>query len=194
MGKETIQGQIEQKDWFWNAIAFLYHWYIKITWNKTTNQKGHYFNCGRKVDFWRLNSGSCIESLWNYVRANCSIKILPCEIVKSNHCALGTQVDKQLLASLGDLFGAGAETTSSTLYWMVVFMLEYPEIQRKVQKEIDDTVGCDVTLRNADRGEELRTCIKILRLDTLGIAEYFLLCSLQRVYRSRKRLFWKCSE
>ena len=47
----------------------------------------------------------------------------------------------QLLASLNDLFAAGSETTSKTLSWAVVFMLRYPEVQGKVQEELDRVVG-----------------------------------------------------
>lgn len=39
-----------------------------------------------------------------------------------------------------DLFVAGTETTSTTLYWGLLFMINYPEIQAKVQAEIDAVV------------------------------------------------------
>jgi len=40
-----------------------------------------------------------------------------------------------------DLFLAGSETTSTTLTWAVLYMTRYPDIQEKVQKEIDSVVG-----------------------------------------------------
>ena len=40
-----------------------------------------------------------------------------------------------------DLFIAGSETTSTTLTWAALYMVRYPEIQEKVQKEIDSVVG-----------------------------------------------------
>ncbi|XP_026161318.1 cytochrome P450 2J2-like [Mastacembelus armatus] len=40
-----------------------------------------------------------------------------------------------------DLFGAGAETTTTTLHWGLLYMILYPDIQERVQAEIDTVVG-----------------------------------------------------
>ncbi|KAM5152291.1 cytochrome P450 2K1-like isoform 2-T2 [Mantella aurantiaca] len=44
--------------------------------------------------------------------------------------------DENLVSSVTDLFTAGTETTSTTLYWGILLMMKYPEIQKMVQKEI----------------------------------------------------------
>ena len=50
---------------------------------------------------------------------------------------------EQLVATLLDLFIAGGDTTATTLKWAVVYMLRYPEVQEKVQEELDRVVGRD---------------------------------------------------
>ncbi|NXQ35157.1 CP2J2 protein, partial [Alaudala cheleensis] len=49
--------------------------------------------------------------------------------------------DKHLIACALDLMFAGTETTSSTLRWALLFMAMHPEIQARVQAEIDAVIG-----------------------------------------------------
>ncbi|NWI92830.1 CP2D3 protein, partial [Pitta sordida] len=48
---------------------------------------------------------------------------------------------KNLRLVAADLFGAGSETTTTTLQWALLFMILHPEIQCKVQAEIDKVIG-----------------------------------------------------
>ena len=47
----------------------------------------------------------------------------------------------KLRASVMDIFTAGNDTTGGTLSWATVFMILHPEIQRKVQIELDFVLG-----------------------------------------------------
>ena len=48
-----------------------------------------------------------------------------------------------------DFFLAGSETTGGTLSWATLFMILHPEIQRKVQEELDTVLeGKEVVLED----------------------------------------------
>ncbi|CAG5125153.1 unnamed protein product, partial [Candidula unifasciata] len=51
--------------------------------------------------------------------------------------------DRNLLKIMMDLFLAGTETTSTTIYWCVLYMLHYPDVQNKVHEEIKSQIGTD---------------------------------------------------
>lgn len=50
-------------------------------------------------------------------------------------------VERQLLAIIGDLFGAGTETTTTTLAWAILFMALHQDIQERLHREIIDIIG-----------------------------------------------------
>ncbi len=42
---------------------------------------------------------------------------------------------------VNDFFGAGSETTATTMKWAILFMAMNPAVQRKVQQELDEVFG-----------------------------------------------------
>lgn len=57
-----------------------------------------------------------------------------------------------LIATAMDLFSAGSETTATTLSWAVLYLILYPEVQVKVQTEIDAVLnGAEPTLEDRSR-------------------------------------------
>uniref|UniRef100_UPI00358F504C steroid 17-alpha-hydroxylase/17,20 lyase-like isoform X1 n=1 Tax=Myxine glutinosa TaxID=7769 RepID=UPI00358F504C len=45
--------------------------------------------------------------------------------------------DTHLLMTVGDIFGAGVETTSTVLRWIIAYLVTYPKIQAAIQAELD---------------------------------------------------------
>ena len=45
------------------------------------------------------------------------------------------------MSSMGDLFVEGGETTATTLRWAVLLLSYYPDIQQKMQYEIEAVIG-----------------------------------------------------
>uniref|UniRef100_A0A3P8P580 Cytochrome P450, family 2, subfamily P, polypeptide 6 n=1 Tax=Astatotilapia calliptera TaxID=8154 RepID=A0A3P8P580_ASTCA len=56
-----------------------------------------------------------------------------------------------LSACTMDLFIAGSETTTTTLHWGLLYMIFYPDIQERVQAEIDAVIGSSRQPSMADR-------------------------------------------
>uniref|UniRef100_A0A0B7BVS1 Cytochrome P450 n=1 Tax=Arion vulgaris TaxID=1028688 RepID=A0A0B7BVS1_9EUPU len=63
---------------------------------------------------------------------------------KKIQAGVSTYLDKKnLVRTMMDLFQGGTDTTSITICWVILYMLNYPEIQEKVYQEIKDKVGTD---------------------------------------------------
>lgn len=62
-------------------------------------------------------------------------------------------IESGLRVVLLDLFGAGAETTSTTLTWTFLLLALNPDKQEKLFKEIRDVVGFSRNVSLTDRPE-----------------------------------------
>uniref|UniRef100_A0A8C6KBT8 Cytochrome P450, family 17, subfamily A, polypeptide 1 n=1 Tax=Nothobranchius furzeri TaxID=105023 RepID=A0A8C6KBT8_NOTFU len=60
--------------------------------------------------------------------------------------------DDHILMTVGDIFGAGVETTTTVLKWAVTYLIHHPEVQRRIQEELDTKIGLDRSPQLKDRG------------------------------------------
>ncbi|XP_074626391.1 steroid 17-alpha-hydroxylase/17,20 lyase-like isoform X2 [Acropora palmata] len=49
--------------------------------------------------------------------------------------------DEYLVNSIQNMFGAGYETTSTTLKWVIAFLVNYPKYQEDIHRELDEVLG-----------------------------------------------------
>jgi cytochrome P450 len=65
---------------------------------------------------------------------------------------------------LTNFFGAGAETTASTITWAYYFMVLHPDVQRKVQEEIDSKIDPNqmITMEDKRRSNIYTFCVTSL--------------------------------
>uniref|UniRef100_A0A8C3PGX9 Cytochrome P450 1A n=1 Tax=Calidris pygmaea TaxID=425635 RepID=A0A8C3PGX9_9CHAR len=64
-----------------------------------------------------------------------------------------TQIPKEKIVNLvNDLFGAGFDTVTTALSWSLMYLVTYPHIQKKIQEELDKTIGQERRPRLSDRG------------------------------------------
>ncbi|XP_067390747.1 cytochrome P450 1A5-like isoform X2 [Emydura macquarii macquarii] len=62
------------------------------------------------------------------------------------------QLPKEKIVNLvNDLFGAGFDTVTTALSWSLMYLAKYPDIQKKIQEELDQTIGRERRPRLSDR-------------------------------------------
>uniref|UniRef100_A0A7M4FIZ9 Cytochrome P450 1A n=1 Tax=Crocodylus porosus TaxID=8502 RepID=A0A7M4FIZ9_CROPO len=49
--------------------------------------------------------------------------------------------EEKIVNLVNDLFGAGFDTVTTALSWTLVYLVTYPDIQKKIQNESDQTIG-----------------------------------------------------
>ncbi|NXS71844.1 CP1A5 protein, partial [Pandion haliaetus] len=64
-----------------------------------------------------------------------------------------TQIPKEKVVNLvNDLFGAGFDTVATGLSWSLLYLVTYPNVQKKIQEELDQIIGQERRPRLSDQG------------------------------------------
>ena len=66
-----------------------------------------------------------------------------------SHCF----TDLQLCGMVSDLWIGGQETTSNTLSWLCIYVINQPEIQKKMHEELDRVIGNDRLITLEDKND-----------------------------------------
>ncbi|XP_010857901.1 PREDICTED: steroid 17-alpha-hydroxylase/17,20 lyase [Bison bison bison] len=59
--------------------------------------------------------------------------------------------NRHMLATIGDIFGAGVETTTSVIKWIVAYLLHHPSLKKRIQHDIDQIIGFNRNPTISDR-------------------------------------------
>ncbi|XP_068060458.1 cytochrome P450 1A4-like [Anomalospiza imberbis] len=60
--------------------------------------------------------------------------------------------NEKIIHIVNDLFGAGFDTVATALSWSLMYLALYPDVQKKIQEELDRTIGRERRPRLSDRG------------------------------------------
>ncbi|NXC49399.1 CP1A4 protein, partial [Penelope pileata] len=60
--------------------------------------------------------------------------------------------DDSIIGIVNDLFGAGFDTVTTSVSWCLMYAALYPDIQKRIQAELDQAIGHERTPRLSDRG------------------------------------------
>ncbi|NWI96529.1 CP1A4 protein, partial [Pitta sordida] len=77
------------------------------------------------------------------------------EHCQENHGGEDTRVqlsNEKIINIVNDLFGAGFDTVATALSWSLMYVALYPDVQKKIQEELDQTIGRERRPRLSDRG------------------------------------------
>ncbi|XP_026579211.1 cytochrome P450 2J2-like [Pseudonaja textilis] len=73
------------------------------------------------------------------------------QMEKSKNDPNSTYNEENLAQCIFDFFSAGTDTTLATLMWALLLLTNHPNIQEKVQKEIEDVFGSSGSISYQDR-------------------------------------------
>ncbi|XP_058012658.1 cytochrome P450 1A5-like [Ahaetulla prasina] len=87
----------------------------------------------------------------NNIRDITDSLISVCQDKKTNLNADSDLKDQNIVGIVNELFGAGFDTVTTALSWCLLYLVTYPEIQRRIQEELDQIIGRERTPKQSDR-------------------------------------------
>ncbi|PIK55196.1 putative cytochrome P450 1A4-like [Apostichopus japonicus] len=94
--------------------------------------------------------------------------------------------DERIRSVVYDFFGAGFETVASTLMWAFLYAIYFPDLQKRMQKEMDDVIGRDRLPSLADRGR-----LPLTEAFLAEVSRHSLLCQLHYHTAQYEIPYWK---
>uniref|UniRef100_A0A8C1IJE6 Cytochrome P450 2U1 n=1 Tax=Cyprinus carpio TaxID=7962 RepID=A0A8C1IJE6_CYPCA len=88
---------------------------------------------------------------------------------KSENSELSLFSEDDLFYIIGDLFIAGTDTTTNSVLWSILYMSLYPDVQEKVQQEIDAVVGSERVPSLTDKGNLPYTEATIMEVQRMTV-------------------------
>ncbi|ODM89460.1 Methyl farnesoate epoxidase [Orchesella cincta] len=125
-GNSVLVAFPEWKDWFpyWTGMTFQRKCY------EVTNSFFQQFVDERKrLGFYKTSPENLVDEFLRQIET-CQEKGVDENIF----------TEQQLVALISDFFIAGVETTGNTLVWCILYLLHNPEVQKRVQAEVDSLV------------------------------------------------------
>ncbi|NXM67268.1 CP2J6 protein, partial [Serilophus lunatus] len=136
---------------FMNSISFFF--YELSPW-LGSHFLGSFKKTKSSIEFLRTIVAKEVENHIEKRKSNENQDFIDCyldEINKTKGDAGATYDEENLIQTICDLIIAGTETTATTLRWALLFMVIYPDIQERVQKELDAVLGCSHVFCYEDR-------------------------------------------
>ncbi|CAJ1052393.1 cytochrome P450 2U1 [Xyrichtys novacula] len=88
---------------------------------------------------------------------------------QANGNADSSFTEDYLFYIIGDLFIAGTDTTANSVLWVLLYLILHPDIQDKVQAEIDEVVGTQRVPSLTDKGSLPFTEATIMEVQRLTV-------------------------
>lgn len=92
------------------------------------------------------------EDMWNIEPTNlCDAYLIEKYRQEAQNPGQHTFTEWQLIRNMIELFLGGTETTSTSLTWAALMLSLYPEVQKKAQRDVLETIGRDRAPQMSDR-------------------------------------------